>query len=651
MNHQTAPMTKPALRVSSRGWAFTLVELIVAVAAVALLTVGIGQIFSSVGSLVGSGAAIAESDQFARALESKLRADFKSLERMRSDETFLVIRSRIVGDTDGSGQVNGREKAVYLNNDDQLVDQRAGVAAYAPGSRAITSRLDEIMFIAPADRDTSTSQRLPDVRWQGVQGSRQPNGADYVRVYYGHGLRPPVDTRENPADSAFDAVAAGGNIAPRVWFADGDFGDRSGVNNIFAPAGAPALFNQVQGRNQYAGDWLLLRQPLLLSGGLAAGYAFAALPRPAVDYWTFAPYIRTLEARERSFPAAWTAGPLDDLDNATPTTLAAGTPGPYPRLFAHGRTDICAQSRADVQRWLEGLEPGTTYADLADATAFSSGRPDDQMLAGGGKWDPVVEGDTFPSSDIDAPLWQRIDATSGLSGPEISRDNHRVLMSAIAGGLCRFLAEDDPPAMDRRDALLSGVGAFGFPANPEPTYASLMDTHAVIASRVSNFEIAWSDGKTWLYDAPYDRNGDGDTTDPDDLRRGDLIWYDINFTRYDRPGGRDLRAADRANAYGTANESIATAPEVAPGQRLNRLNTQGTQPARYDPVVTGAEPDPQGDGEYLAIFPFRLSDTAGGYAGPYTKPKQVRVRITVHDEQFRIPGGRSYEFIFSVDLQ
>lgn len=616
--------------------AFTLVELIVAVAAVALLTVGIGQIFSSVGRLVGSGAAVAETDQFARGVEARLRQDFELLARMRAEDTFIAIRNRRLGDA---------QRPVYITAEDRDADLRAGMAPYSTGSRAVRVRLDELMFIAPAGRDAHTSQRFPPI-------GETPGSADYVRVYYGHGLRPAIDARfelQNPDPNS------GSNVPPRLWFPDGDFGSRPGEQNIFAPAGAPSGTTVVRGRNELAGNWLLLRQPLLLTGGLVAGYQVAP-PGPSRSYWTYTPFIRGLEATERSWSVVgWgTNQPLNDTNNATPTPTN-GSPaqagGPYPRVLYHGRTDLCAQGLTDVRRWLEGLAPTTaaapTLADLPDATAFSEGRMDDYSAGSG--WDASF-GDSFPSFKVDAPLWQRRPVALAVD----QTLNHIGVCRAIAGCFARFQCDDAPPIVERGDSL-GGASGVNRGSNPEPGAVAFMDQHAVIAGRVSHFEVAWSDGKTWLYDTPIDRDGDG----VNDLFRGDVLWYDIDFTRYDNPQTtRDLRGVDAANIYGTRAEGPGTQvertrPEVFPGERRTRLNNAALGlHGRYDWRSTGGDRDPDGANEYLAVFPFRLADLSGGYSlGAYGKPRLIRVRMTVHDTQYRIAGGRRYEFIFPVELK
>lgn len=650
------PDPRPSTFVAAErgGSGFTLAELIVSVAAVALLTVGIGQLFNSVGKLVSAGAALAETDQFARALESQMRADFASLSGMRSEDTFMVIRNRRLGNVDRDRFLDAGEKAIYINSEDQDADRRLDVDPYARGSKAVTVRLDEVMFLAAAGSDSASAQRA-------APGDEAPGIANVIRVYYGHGLRP-------PANRAFDIQnppsGRTGNVPPRVFFPDGDFGDPPLTDNRYFPTGAPDEFGPyrfVQGRNQFAGDWLFLRQPLLLTGGLAAGFASSPPPGSRRMEWGYVPFIRGLENTSRSFDW-WEAGaqPMDDTEYPA---VDADFLGPFARALHQGRTDICAQSVDDVKRWLEGLAPSMDDADLVDASAFTNGRLDDDGAIES-KWIGVRDG--FPSQKIDAPLWKREGCPPPpppplrdpcVSDVAVQAANHQRLISAIAGCLARFQAEDDPPLIDRRDVLAMG-GAVAIVDPPRPRFEQFMDMHAVIASRVSNFEIAWTDGQTWVYDDPFDRNNDDDPTDADgdgerglsdNINRGDVIWFDMDFWRdfSDNGRGRSLLLHDPDDVY--PNQPLFTSPEVRPGDRRTQLFDVGD--ARYDALATGADDDGDGINEYLAVFPFRVADTTGrDWQGPYPKPARIRVRFTIHDRQFRIPGGKQYEFQLAVDL-
>jgi hypothetical protein len=621
--------------------AFTLTEMIVAVGAVALLTVGVGQLFSSVQRLVGGGAAVAETDQLARAIANRLQQDFEALGSMQEDETFLVIRNRRMGDVNRNGQRDNNERAVYLRLEDREADQRAGVDPYAQRSRATTVRLDEMTFLGFSGGDRA----FESAQLTSPGGGSSPT-SQVARIYWGHGLKPAVNQSFDPFDPG---SGPGPNTSPRTWVADGDFGQPPGAPNRFDPANT-VNGGLVTGRNTFAGDWILLRQATLLYGGLATGYPPPSNGAPFSSRINYTPYIRDLETGIRS--SYW---PFQLSADGSVTASSSITPRPnptivpMPRLSRMGRVDICAQSLEDVRRWLEGLEAGSS-ATPVDATAFTSGRVEADTTT---RW--VPGGSLVGAAPADAPLWQRVNAGTQES---IQLDNRRSLMSAVAGTITRYLAESRAGLTDRGDTLRpdAGVGANGRPLaiNQDYREAALMDAHAVIASRVESLEIAWAYDKTWPDDDPADTDGDG----VDDLFYGDPIWYDINFTRFPTISGRDLADIDTGGLVLGAGDDpvkLRTRPEVAPGLRNDvstGLNTSPGQAGRYDPVTTGGDPTVNGDDEYLAIFPFQIPDQFGGYReGTYKKPARIRVRMTVHDAQFRIPGGRTYEFILPITFK
>ena len=68
----------------------------------------------------------------------------------------------------------------------------------------------------------------------------------------------------------------------------------------------------------------------------------------------------------------------------------------------------------------------------------------------------------------------------------------------------------------------------------------------------------------------------------------------------------------------------------------------------YNPEISGGAPDQQK--EYLSIWPYHAPRiTGGGYedAG-FPKKLQIRIRMTLHDSQRRISGGKTFEYIFDV---
>lgn len=511
--------------------AFTLGELIVAVGLVALLTVAIGQLFSTVTRLTGTGTAIAETDALARTLEQYLRNDIAGFNRMRADETYLAIRCREIGGDQNldSGTLNlagastaQGERELYLTRDDRLADQREVRTPYANQSRSVTSRLDEFAFITLGGTNGGLTSFQQD-----AQG-RTPVSATHAFVIYGHGLRPAPDRDYDPTDP--------NDVILRQWLADD--GSLLGSPN-FALA-----FGAVGTSNEFAGDFLLGRQQYLLFGGLAAGYpAGANRQAPLGDFREYAPYIRDYEADtlywgQRDFGIR--------PDRAEGGVLPVDRPNP--RLKWQGRVDVIAQDLFDARRWLEGEEDRPTstlnpnlydanfnYPEIngptspntfvpSDATAFDSGLLDDDRR------------DLAPRF-FDFRLWRRYKGHSANGGFSPTQPPSRIfafqrnvtnLQSALAGTLTRPLIQPDPfPGRRTSDT-----------GTQDPSEAR-MDIHALIAERCSSFEVAWSDGSTWLFDETAYIDTDGVYTQGDIntveriLTRGDLIWFDMNFTRQD----------------------------------------------------------------------------------------------------------------------
>ena len=251
----------------------------------------------------------------------------------------------------------------------------------------------------------------------------------------------------------------------------------------------------------------------------------------------YAPFIRDHESEFRfeitdDFP--------DPGENEPAFNSPPFSPGfdpsiaPNPRLIRHGRTDICAQSLEDVRRWLEGLGEvfpmGGGMAQFgADASAWT-----------GGAWNgypvqtPPPGANTAAPAQRDAPLWTRsvtLPNTNSSSPGGTLENNLRGLQSAIAGAFFRPLVETTPPVVPRL------VDTSVMNNTSTTTEDALMDTHALLASRCSRFEVAWSDGSTWD-DRTQDlsnANFPGAYFRPaeDSVSFGELIWFDYNFTRRD----------------------------------------------------------------------------------------------------------------------
>ncbi|MEM1422612.1 MAG: type II secretion system protein [Planctomycetota bacterium] len=758
---------------------FTLTELVVAVGLVTILTLGIGRLFSTVTGLTGTGAAVAETDALARALETRLRADIAGLNALNEDEAFLVIRNtRLGGDRnfsstpDLANRDDDWERDLYINREDRDADARGQEPPYTQDSRAVSVRMDELAFV-------SNGAGVGNFRsFQQDQNGRAPITAPNALVIYGHGLKRATDPDYDPnliatADPANLPAAAFNNP---VWRPDGL--DPANRYDLFS------AFGVVGSRNEFAGDFDLMRQQVLFFGGLATGFPDDPFntdrpESPIGNDREYALYPRDLEsALHFGNAASMDVGrdliePVDSVDlNTDPDIVAGGTTEPdypNPRERWKGRTDIVAQSLATFRRWVEGEEDkpinvanlgGRDIADYwrtdttpflypeegpanadqlfvpRDATAFDSGIFDDLRI-------------NLAPGDPDFRLWRRfagfnntgnVNRSAALtSNQDAYYQNVVNLQSALAGVLNRPLYEPEPVAARRpNNALPDGVND---PADQR------MDVHALLAQRCSSFEVAWSDGSVWQYDETLRVDTDGvfSADDPSTLerviRRGDIIWFDMDFTRLDlwqcltgniRPPRlnptdpfvpADARASILPNTLFNPNENDFVPPfgslddaqraypppfpdpeigdrrgspstaslfypvddrfEELDGNdpdefsrsdgRLNRLNGflsvadgSWTDPdnffAPYSAQLTGGRLP--GDGadnadEYLAVFGFRVPNGAGSdlsatgtlddvYTGAWPKPRLLRVRATLHDRQFRLEGGRTYEFIFEI---
>jgi type II secretory pathway pseudopilin PulG len=619
--------------------AFTLPELVVAVGAAAILTASVGVLFRSVGDLSSTGVASVQLDAAARVMEKQLRDDFAALSNLSAEETFFAIRFREVGDIDRDAmlQTSDGEHPIYLTADDRQFDLELEIDPYtrdADGvqiSRAITTRLDEMAFLAEGAFVSAQT-------WGGSGAVESP----HARIYWGHGLKPlPDDEFVNDVDPL-----TGLPIRPvRRNLPDGDFGARAGDSFVFARGLSVEDSLNATGRNEYATGWSLARQASLLYGGNAASVAVPVTPLTQTigDRW-FAPYIRDQELFFRF--GEWTMVPAyrDIADFSKP--LEYDNPGvSEPRFMQTGRVDVINQDLTDVRRWLEGEIPGQyagAYSSGAFADSLSSRYP---LPAGSG----LI---------VTQPLWDR---SYGSTQPPPPNDIVADLQSAIAGVFSRPLLEDrSAQIIDRRyDASVTGDD---YRERPE---ADLFDTHALMATRCSRFEIAWTDGSVAIEDI--DVNGDGVF----DYRAGDVIWFDISPILNDAgtiirlntladwlasPDSGSVRFADPQLAV-IGRDAYVKFPEILNSDRIALSSIAGATNALrtlnqnlYDYRFTGGSVLPDGDAgpEAYAIWGFREPNADGRYGRPWPKPTMIRVRTTLHDRELRTREGKSYEFIFPI---
>ncbi|MBX3379131.1 MAG: type II secretion system protein [Phycisphaeraceae bacterium] len=197
--------------------AFTLVEMLVAVGAVALVSVGLAAVFQTVGRTVTTGKRISALTQQAAVLESQMREDFKHMTR----DGFLVIRNQFT-------MIRG-------NNGPSIT----GTTRF-PGDPlpARPRRIDEILFFATGEFRTSREDLVP--------GRTATSRA--ARIYYGHGQKATPLTPQQAQNFQTDIHYY------NPWFAD--WFEDSTAARLGETGG--------QGINRYASTWNLVRHAMLL---------------------------------------------------------------------------------------------------------------------------------------------------------------------------------------------------------------------------------------------------------------------------------------------------------------------------------------------------------------------------------------------------
>lgn len=211
-----APRRNNATRKPRR--AFTLIEIVVAVGAVALIAVGLAAIFDAVGKTVSGGRRVSLLSQYAELIERQMRRDFENMTR----DGYMVIRQQYI---EGPGSIDGRF--------DPATDRIQGFQQdLSPKPR----RADEIMFFAAGSYTTARQSIASDLR----------ASSDVARIYYGHGLA----TRSGAALSSRKPIP-----------------NTNDTNDPSLPTvdllGEPTPENP----NRYASDWTLLRHVTLLAVG------------------------------------------------------------------------------------------------------------------------------------------------------------------------------------------------------------------------------------------------------------------------------------------------------------------------------------------------------------------------------------------------
>lgn len=290
--------------------AFTLIELMVAVGAVALIAVGLAAVFGSISDTVTAGRSVSGFTAYAAMVERQLRDDIGHMSR---DGFLLIVNQKAE---------EGEDVALYAGQ----VRSRSGPPL--PHQQR-PRRIDEMVFFREGE----------------FTSGREPLGAGYTAeagsamIYYGHGARQPVDEQVNSV-----------YIFPR---ADDD-------NANTGPLGNPdPLVGNLPNPNRYASQWGLLRLQVALAGADGSlrdrPSLFGLPPAMRSDQDTQLagqPAARSVfESLGDIPPPPPTAG--GPIGTATGTVRSAAIPGETPAThprFTSGLVDLATTDLAEVRR-------------------------------------------------------------------------------------------------------------------------------------------------------------------------------------------------------------------------------------------------------------------------------------------------------------
>lgn len=305
--------------------AFTLIELMVAVGAVALIAVGLAAVFASVGDTVTGGRSVSGFTAYASLMERQLRDDIAKMSR----DGFLLI-------------VNQEAR-----NDRPAGDRDVGLYPGQAPAQQRPRRVDEMVFFRKGD----------------FTSGREPLGPGYTArgnsamIYYGHGTRQPVDenvtsTYVRPrADDTYpgllEPVSLGG-------------GSMGGVPNP----------------NRYASEWGLLRLQLALAGDAGSQ---RDLPRilgipaqpPGLDPLEDSDVQVGAQPAARSLFRTLDQVPLPPAAGGPPTVRASLSENQDPRLIS-GLVDVVTSDLDEIRRSIIstpvdiGAGPGYQFETPAD---------------------------------------------------------------------------------------------------------------------------------------------------------------------------------------------------------------------------------------------------------------------------------------------
>lgn len=327
-------------RRSRRFAGFTLLEIIVAVGAIAVISVGVAAILNAVGKTVTGGRRTSNLTQYAALVEAQMRADFEAMTR----DGFLVIRNQSI-DVDLNG----------------VIDANDVVAVSESDTKARTRRADEILFFVRGGTEASGSLESQSTTRRAYVSQRVPvlpglsTSSNAARIYYGHGRM----ARPGTGAGSFQYSPT------EVGTVDGDPNARLGADFADNP-------------NRFASAWTLLRQVVVLAPQSATARTHTTGPIFGIDPATPAGVRRLADSDSQMSlqPAAATIFrainrvlpenvPQNDLFR-TINGASTGPNNPNRPQIGTGLIDVATTSLEEIRSIV------TTYPNFPSAVAQAS---------------------------------------------------------------------------------------------------------------------------------------------------------------------------------------------------------------------------------------------------------------------------------------
>ncbi len=358
---------------SARRSGFTLLEILIAVAALGLIAVGVASIFDATGKTLAAGKRVSSFNAYASLIEQQLRSDISSMTR----EGFLVIRNEYAS-AQGASNVN---VLPLVNNPD-------GIPLYDGDENKRLRRIDEFMFFSKGQFVSARTALDPAFLAK----------SDAARIYYGHGQRARPPLTFNQTDPYYQPELNGliSNNQPY------DAKARLGYYNASDDPPNP---------NRFASDWILLRQVTLLAPPRTS--QISAPTANGVPTGNNA-YDSSIQISLQPAASDIFRGVLSFFPvNPGPASLRAGK-----RAFNSGLVDIAATDLSKIRSIVctARVNPNAVGAGFFDpaqnvnATEQNNAGPDGQFrLWGTGAQDPQViffaqqwMDDAFPANSMAA---------------------------------------------------------------------------------------------------------------------------------------------------------------------------------------------------------------------------------------------------------